>query len=210
MNSSPSPETQVLTAPLDDESTVITVPVSQPALPASADASTASVEAQERREEAWRSRNDWTFLGKPLEAWTMERESLLALLTEADLPAPKLSAISYYENRLAAAREAAEKNGTLAEIQHITLESLVDVMELYPTAAKLLFLASHKPEAWDHLRGRDRIGRFLRAIAEWAEVNIPAADLWPAILLARDISAKYELVRAQRRPYHTLRNHLGN
>lgn len=207
MNTIPSPDT--LLAPPDDESPVspsLVPPASSPA----PDVSTASAEAQARREEAWRTRNDWTFQGKPLEPWTMERDSLLARLTEADVPAPRLASINYYEERLRFAREKAEREGTLHEIEGLTLEDLVDVMELYPTAGKLLFLAAHKPEEWDHLRGRDRVGRFLRAIAEWAEANIPAADPWPAILLARDIDAKYQLVRAQRRPYHSMRNLVGN
>lgn len=208
MNTSPSLPSDALIAPPDDE------PIRSSSAPLTIahaeDLSTASAEAQARREEAWRTRGDWTFLGKPLEPWSMERDSLLARLIEADVPAPRLTSIAYYEERLSFAREKAEREGTLHEIEGLTLEDLVDVMELYPTAGKLLFLAAHKPEQWDHLRGRDRVGRFLRAISEWAEANIPAHDPWPAILLARDIDAKYQLVRAQRRPYHSMRNLVGN
>lgn len=209
MKSNPAPPPDPLTAPVDDEP-IRSTTASAPVAVAAAESSTASFDAQARRQEAWLDRNDWSFQGRPLEAWSMERDSLLARLIEADVPAPKLSSIAYYEERLRFAREQAETNGTLAEIQHITLETLLDVVELYPTAGKLLYLASHKPEAWDHLRGRERVGRFLRTIEEWAEVNIPAGDPWSAVLLARDIDAKYELVRAQRRPYHTLRNLVGN
>lgn len=209
MNTSPSPASEALTAPADDTSLVSSFTTPPPPVAASAVSAEAVMMAQKKREEAWRSRNDWSFQGKSLEAWSMERESLLALLFEADVPAPKLSTLTYYENRLLAAREKAESEGKLEEIQHVTLESLVDVMELYPTAAKLLFLVTRKPEEWDHLRGRDRLGKFLRTISDWAEIAI-AQDPWPAVLLARDIYEKYELVRAQRRPYHTLRNHSGN
>jgi len=53
----------------------------------------------------------------------------------------------------------------LSAVQHEPIAFLGDAM-------RILFLCSHEPEAWDHLRGQPVM--FLRAVEQWAEGN----DSW--------------------------------
>lgn len=202
--------TTPITAPPDHGSVI--PPSASPApgrAPADLTGTEIAAQAEELRMHAWQTRRDWTFQGRPLEPWAMERESLFIRLCEADVPAERLESIQFYEDTLAAYRLKARSEADLAELQGITLETLVKPMAIVPTAAKVLFLATHKPEQLDSYRGRNA-GRFLRAIEEWAAANIPEEDPWPAILLARDIRAQHQHVIAQRRPCHAGRQLVGN
>lgn len=174
------------------------------------DDDTTSAQAAARREEAWRTRNDWSFKGQPLEKWSMARESLFVRLVDADAPGEALENISIYERHIERVRAEAEKEGKQAEVASLTVDDLVNPLNLISAAAKVLYLASHKPEIWDRFRGRDASGRFLREIEEWAERMIPADEAWPAILLARDIRERHRDVIAVRRPFPGGSQHLGN
>ena len=200
--------TAPLTAPADTD---VAYPLQPIAITLSEqDDSTPAQAAAARREEAWRTRDDWSFQGQPLEKWSMARESLFIRLVDADAPGEALENIQLYERHIERVRADAEKEGRLAEVAALSINDLVSPMNLISAAAKVLYLASHKPEIWDRFRGRDASGRFLREIEEWAERVIEPQECWAAILLARDLRERHRDVIAVRRPYPGGSQHLGN
>lgn len=195
--------TAALTAPSDDQIQLQQSPSTggDGALSLPADDASEARAAAQRREETWLTREDWTFLGAPLEKWSMARESLFVRLTDADTVGETLDNIVVYERHLARSRENAEKAGKLAEVASLTLDDLVNPNDLLSAAAKVLYLASRKPEAWDVFRGRENTSRFLREIESWAEAVILPGKVWDAIMLARDFREKHRDVIAVRRPF---------
>lgn len=65
-------------------------------------------------------------------------------------------------------------------------------------AAKVLYLCSHQPEEWRHLR-RDRAA-FIEAIEEWASRYIPQAKHWEAVALGIKIINESTINQAIPRP----------
>lgn len=202
---SPSPD--AIAAPLDD--TTDQLPPEKQVTAAIPEDTTVAQAAQVKREVAWQTRADWSFLGKTLEPWSMGRESLFVRLIESDTPGESLENITLYEQHIARVKAEAEKKGLLHEVSHLTVADLLNAFSLLPAAAKVLYLAAHKPDAWDHLRGKES-ARFLRAIEEWSERTIPPDQHWPAILLARDIRDQHRSVIAVRRPSPGGSLHSGN
>lgn len=140
----------------------------------------------------------------------MGRESLFVRLTEADTAAESLDNIILYERHLAKLKANAEKEGKGDEAAALTLDDLMNPLSLLSSAAKVLYLASRKPEDWDAFRGRDNTGRFLREIEKWAEGVILPEKVWDAIMLARDFREKHREVIAVRRPFPGGSHHVGN
>jgi hypothetical protein len=152
--------------------------------------------AAEEREQAWSEEHSWQ--GQALHPWSMGREMLLVRLIESDVPAAELEQIPLISERI-------EKAGGV-----LKLEEVVEVGLYLPVAAKVLFLATHEPEQWDHLRGRD-VSRFLRVIETWAEEEgIPSGEEWPAVHTALALRADYRKMRALRRPGRSVGRDSGN
>jgi hypothetical protein len=149
------------------------------------------------REEAYAAASEHRWNDKTLQPWSQERESLLVRLVEADVPASDLEQIPLVRARLQSRLDALRAAGQPAP--EMTVEEVLDVQLYLPTAAKLLYLASHEPQQFDHLRGRDA-GRFLRAVESWAAEAIQPGQEWPAVLLALEIRTAHHRVRALRRP----------
>lgn len=146
----------------------------------------ASTIAAISREKAWQADKEQTWNQKPLEPWTRERESLFIRITELDEATSGLESVPVIIQRL-------EEKGS-----KLGIEQVINPHQFIEAASLVLFLASHKPEQWDHLRGRP--AAFIRAANEWAEKNIPLGMEWPAIHQAVALRTAHQQMIAIRRP----------
>ena len=145
----------------------------------------------ERQQEALRiadyhaaKENRWN--DKLLKPWSRERESLFVRLTDIDEGSAGLDQLPQMITRLAERDKSAR------------IEDLVDAHLFIEQASLVLFLASHEPEQWDHLRGRP--AAFVRAANAWAEQGIPLGQEWPAIHQALALRTQHRSLVAIRRP----------
>jgi hypothetical protein len=162
-------------------------------LPASA------IEAEQAREKAWQADKDNVWNGEPLKAWTRERESLFVRLVDQDEALSGLANIPVITERLNAASQGKTSLG---------IEQILDAHQFIEQASLVLFLASHEPEQWDHLRGRP--AAFLRAANAWAEINIPLGSEWPAIHQAVAMRTAHRQMVAVRKPQPGTGGNSGN
>lgn len=165
-----------------------------------------AAEAEMERERIWNDDKCRQWNGEPLQPWSRERATLLARLVAADVPGGDLSDLPLMRARLADRQANAPDD---AAVQALTLEQIVDVMVYLPMAAKLLYLASHQPRDWDHLRG-ERVGVFLREIETWADEAIPPGEEWKAVHTAVQTLTAHQKMMAMRRPTPGARRHEGN
>ena len=142
--------------------------------------------AAQLRQQAWATADTHTWAGIPLQPWSRERESLFVRLIEHDETTTGLDALPQLTARLA------EKETT------VTIETLLSSMLFIEQAGLVLYLAAHKPNQWDHLRGRP--ATFLRAANDWAEKHIPAGNEWLAIHLAVTLRTQHHAVIPMRPP----------
>lgn len=162
--------------------------------------------AEAEREKAWQEDGEAEWNGQRLQSWSRARETLLARLVAVDVPGGALEDLAAMQARLDERKAQDPGNDAL---QAATLEGFVNVMEYLPTAAKVLYLAAHEPQEWDHLRGV-RVTVFLRAIEEWAETAIEPGAEWKAVMTAVNITTAHRQMVAMRRPTPGTRNHAGN
>lgn len=149
----------------------------------------AAIQAEQAREKAWQAAKENTWQDKPLKPWTRERESLFVRLVDQDEAASGLSNIPIIMERLNTGRQINVELG---------IEQVLDAHQFIEQAALVLYLASHEPEQWDHLRGRP--AAFLRAANAWAETNIPLGSEWPAIHQAVAMRSAHRQMIAVRKP----------
>jgi hypothetical protein len=148
--------------------------------------------AEARREEAVEFAKSSTWNGKPLQPWSRERESILSRLILCDkLPVRPLDELAALQSYIE------ERHEANPESRDITLGSVCDLSQYFPTAAKLLFIASSLPEALVNLRMDPP--RFLLAVDEWAERNI-REDQIEACFIAQKIRFAYRSALALPRP----------
>lgn len=147
-----------------------------------------AAEAAAQREEAWHADKEQTWNGKPLKAWSRERESLFFRITDqADEVTSGLESVPLIMARLAENKKVS-----------MTIEQALDPHQFIEQAALVLYLASHEPEEWDNLRGRP--AAFLRVANAWAEKGIPLGSEWPAIHKAVELRTAHRKLVAIRRP----------
>lgn len=141
---------------------------------------------EQARENAWAVREETLWNDQPLQPWSRERDALFVRLSEKDEGGYDLAFIP----RMIALLQSQAKP--------TTIEQSIDPLLYIEQASLVLFLASHQPEAWDHLRGRRPA--FLRAANEWAEVNIRLGQEWQAIHTAVSLITGHRQMIAIRRP----------
>lgn len=151
----------------------------QPALTLAPDDDEAAYASQQaaQRHQTWHAAGEMLWQGKQLQPWSRERDSLYVRLISLDESAYDLDNIPKIQQRL---QESGEDG---------SLQGVIDPLHYIEQAALVLYLASHQPEQWDHLRGKPPL--FLRAANEWAETNIPLGQEWPAIHLALQIRTQH-------------------
>lgn len=129
--------------------------------------------------------------GTALEPWSEARESLLARLVELDVPGGDLNDLPRIKARF---EELIAANKIEASVR---LEDVVNLSLYLPTAAKLLYLASYKPEEFYHLRGRPAL--FIDTIDLWAATNIVPEQQAEACFLAQRIRSEHKALVPVRR-----------
>ena len=128
--------------------------------------------------------------GRLLEPFSAGRASLLARLVKADLPCADLDDLPLMDARLEALKTGLTDPEEIAAASSVTLGEVTGHFALYlPTAWKVLFLCSHRPEQFDHLRGS--ASAFLRAIESWAEQNVRPHQYQDACLLAQKLTSAH-------------------
>jgi hypothetical protein len=148
--------------------------------------------AERKREEALEFAKSATWNGKALQPWSRERETILSRLEAFDkLPIRPLDELV----TLSAYIEEEHENGRGLDI---TLERICDLDVYFPSAAKLLFIASHTKDRLCDLRTNPK--RFLLEVDEWAESNIGADQVEAACFAAQKIRYAYQTALALARP----------
>ena len=178
----------------------------EPLAPESEDDVKHVAEAERARETTWAEDKERAWNGQPLLPWSRGRESLLARLVAADVPGGDLEDVPLIEGRLERRKEETPESEA---VQALTIEGVINVLEYLPMAAKLLYLARHEPQQWDHLRGQ-HVAAFLRAIETWAETAIEPGQEWLAVRTAVEIKTAHRKMMAMRRPTPGARRHEGN
>ena len=144
--------------------------------------------AEAKRNEAWDLSAAPEFGDLILLPWSHERHSLCARLIAADVPAQPLS-------------ELARLQGIVSQtegLDDVPLSRFVDLTPYLPTAEKVLYLASHEPHEFAHVRSS--LARFFGEIAEWAAENITLDQREHACLAAHRIITQHESVLAMHAP----------
>lgn len=163
-----------------------------PPLPLAPEDEASATSAELQRESAWQRDGEWIWNDQPLQPWSRERESLFTRLIENDEGNRSLDDLALMQARL----DALVKKDKQAKAYQV--RDIADPMLFIEQASLLLYLASHQPESWDHLRGRP--AAFLRAATAWAETAIAPGSEWDAILLAAQIRTAHRALIAIRRP----------
>lgn len=140
----------------------------------------------ERRESDYHAAKENRWNNALLKPWSRERESLFIRLTDIDEGSAGLDQLPQMITKLAERDKSAR------------IEDLVDAHLFIEQASLVLFLASHEPEQWDHLRGRP--AAFVRAANAWAEQGIPLGQEWPSIHQALALRTQHRSLVAIRRP----------
>lgn len=169
--------------------TAITPPSDDPAAAVAA-------QAEASRQEAWHADKENRWNQAALKPWSRERESLFVRITDLDEASSGLDTVPVIIERLKA------KDASLG------IEQVLDPHQFIEQAALVLYLASHEPEQWDHLRGRP--SAFLRAANAWAEESIPLGSEWAAIHQAVKMRTAHRQMIAIRRPSGSSGGHSGN
>jgi len=138
------------------------------------------------REDAWSTREEHLWNDQPLHAWSRERDALFVRLSEKDEGGYDLAFIP----RMIALLQA--------QATPQSIEQTIDPLLYIEQASLVLYLASHQPDAWDHLRGRRPA--FLRAANAWAEIAIQLGQEWQAIHTAVRLITAHRQMIAIRRP----------
>jgi hypothetical protein len=141
---------------------------------------------EQAREEAWSMREEGLWNDQPLKPWSRERDALFVRLTEKDEGGYDLAFIP----RMIALLQS--------QTSPQRIEQTIDPLLYIEQASLVLYLASHEPEAWDHLRGRR--SAFLRVANAWAEVAIQLGQEWQAIHTAVSLITAHRQMIAIRRP----------
>lgn len=170
-------------------------PVASP-LPLAPEDEAYATTAELQREATWQRDGEWIWNDKPLQPWSRERESLFVRLAENDEGNRSLDDLALMQARLDANHVESLKKDKKA--RRYLVQEVADPMLFIEQAAVLLYLASHEPEQWDHLRGRP--AALLRTATAWAEIAIALGDEWPAIFLAAQIRIAHRALIAIRRP----------
>ena len=158
-----------------------------PSLPLS-ESQSLSEAAEVARQAAWDLSAAPEFCDLILLPWSHERHSLAARLIAADVPAQPLSELARLQSIVAQTKGLAD----------VELSRFVDLTPYLPTAEKVLYLASHEPHEFAHVRSS--LARFFGEIAEWAAANIPPDQREQACLAAHRIITQHEAVLAMHAP----------
>lgn len=154
--------------------------------------------AEAKRVEAWDLAAAPEFGDLILLPWSHERHSLCARLIAADVPAQPLSELARLQAVVASTQGLAD----------VELSRYVDLTPYLPTAEKVLYLASHEPHEFAHVRSS--LSRFFGEIADWAAENIPHDMQEQACLAAHRIIIQHEAVMAMPAPRRGGRASLKN
>jgi hypothetical protein len=144
------------------------------------------LQQEARRNADYQAAKENRWGGLLLKSWSRERESLFIRITDIDEGRSGLDQVPQMIARLAERDESAR------------IEDLVDAHLFIEQAGLVLYLASHEPEQWDHLRGRP--AAFVRAANAWAEQGIPLGQEWPSIHQAVALRTQHKSLIAIRRP----------
>lgn len=169
-------------------------PIAPPPPPAVDDPS-AEFAAAAARESAFAAMFGRLWRGVSLLPWSKERDSLLTRLIACDLPGDSLADLPRVLEHAAGLRAKLLAQG-VKEVPEV--DEVIDYGRYLPEAAKLLYLASHEPEAFQSLRARPAL--FISAIEEWSAANIGDDEVAAACVLAAEIRNGWRQFRPMVRP----------